>query len=277
MGGLDMIALILGTSEGKNIVSMLNEFTEDLLISTATSYGGELLQNYKYKILNTKPLGPDALKEMLVTNGVTELIDASHPYAQEITKNAEEACRALNIEYIRYERPSVIKEFRGYDKLKEVADYEELGEKIRSIEEFHQDETVLLDTTGSKNIEKLKALGLKCRIIHRVLPTLEVMEKCFSLGIKVEDIVAVKGPIGYELNAGFIKNYGAKGLLLKDSGLQGGTEEKVRAAIDNDIYIFVLGRSKEQHERVFTREEDVVKYIKNKLEERGYIKWESFM
>ncbi len=51
-----MIALILGTSEGREILSLLNKFTDNILISTATAYGGEILKNYKYKKLNTKPL-----------------------------------------------------------------------------------------------------------------------------------------------------------------------------------------------------------------------------
>ena len=46
-----MIGLILGTVEGKKILSLLNKFTEDIFVSTATEYGGELLKNYKYKIL----------------------------------------------------------------------------------------------------------------------------------------------------------------------------------------------------------------------------------
>jgi precorrin-6A/cobalt-precorrin-6A reductase len=52
-GRRKMIGLILGTSEGKRILSLLNKYTEDIFITTATAYGGELLKDYKYKILNT--------------------------------------------------------------------------------------------------------------------------------------------------------------------------------------------------------------------------------
>lgn len=37
-----MIGLILGTSEGKEILDLLNKFTDDILISTATQYNGEI-------------------------------------------------------------------------------------------------------------------------------------------------------------------------------------------------------------------------------------------
>ncbi len=56
-----MIGFILGTSEGKKIVSLMNEFTDDIAVSTATSYGGQLLENYKIKELNTKPLNKEEM------------------------------------------------------------------------------------------------------------------------------------------------------------------------------------------------------------------------
>ncbi len=49
-----MIALILGTSEGREILSLLNKFTDNILISTATAYGGEILKNYKIQKIKYK-------------------------------------------------------------------------------------------------------------------------------------------------------------------------------------------------------------------------------
>lgn len=111
-----MIALILGTSEGREILSLLNKFTDNILISTATAYGGEILKDYKYKKLNTKPLNKEQLLNMLKENQVNILIDASHPYALEVTKNAREVSKDLNIEYVRYERPSSAEEFKENKK-----------------------------------------------------------------------------------------------------------------------------------------------------------------
>ena len=107
-----MIGLILGTSEGKNILSGLNEFTEDIFVSTATAYGAELLKDYKYKILNEKPLNLSSLIEVIKKYDIKVFIDASHPYALEITKNVMESCKCCGIQYIRYERPKVAEEFK---------------------------------------------------------------------------------------------------------------------------------------------------------------------
>lgn len=261
-----MIALILGTTEGKNIVHELNKFTEDILISTATEYGGELLNNYVYKFLNTKALDFNGLKKMLIEHNVSVLVDASHPYATEITKNCIEICSKLKIDYLRYERPAVSSKYRDNEKVIFVKNYEALTDKIKTMEQLNKNDVTILNTTGSRNIEKFVKAQLSSRIVHRVLPSLKVMEQCLNLKIKVEDIIAIKGPIGLELNKGFIKQYDAKAIILKDSGLKGGTEEKIQAGIEECIYVFVIEREEKKHANVFYNEKHLVDYIqKNNL------------
>lgn len=252
-----MIGLIVGTSEGKNILSGLNKFTEDIFISTATAYGAELLKDYKYKIFNEKPLDLEGLKQVITNYNIKILIDSSHPYALEITSNAMEACKSCGVEYIRYERPSVVEEFRDNKNVIRVEDYDSLYPYLKEVE------GTILNTTGSRNISKILSFNLQNRIIHRVLPSIKVLEEILDLGIKAHDIVAMKGPVGYELNCAFIKEYKAKAILMKDSGNQGGTQEKIRAAIDNNIPAFIIERKPMEYSKVFFNELELVKYIEN--------------
>ena len=261
-----MIGLILGTSEGRNIVKLLNEFTANLLISTATSYGGDILKELKYKVLNTDPLDSIGLKQMLIKHDVSVLVDATHPYATLITDNCKSVCEDLNILYLRYERPSVCDKYKNCEKVIYVSDYEELVQKIKSIHELQGEDSIILNTTGSRNINKLVTSDISNRIVHRVLPSVEVMKQCIELGVKVEDIVAIKGPIGYELNIGFIRQYNAKAMILKDSGILGGTKEKMQAALHENIYVFVIERRKELLKNIYHSEEQLVNHIiKNNL------------
>ncbi|WP_434291694.1 cobalt-precorrin-6A reductase [Clostridium botulinum] len=254
-----MIALILGTSEGREILSLLNKFTDNILISTATAYGGEILKNYKYKKLNTKPLNKEELSNMLKENQVNILIDASHPYALEVTKNAREVSKDLNIEYVRYERSSSAEEFKENKKVVFLEDYKDLNEALKNIKGN------ILNTSGSRNMDKILDLKLENRIIHRVLPSVKVLEDCFNLGVKVEDLMAIKGPISKELNKAFIKDYDAKALILKDSGPQGGTKEKILACLECDIYALVIKRKKINYEREFNNIETLVEYISSMI------------
>ncbi|AGK96211.1 cobalt-precorrin-6A reductase [Clostridium pasteurianum] len=254
-----MIGLILGTSEGKNILSKLNRYTDNIFITTATEYGGQLLENFKFKKLNTKPLVLEELIEQLRENRIEILVDASHPYALVITQNAMVACKRLGIIYVRYERKSILDKFKGNNNIIQVKDYDELKEEL-----LHINGTIL-NTTGSNNIEKFINMKLNNRIIHRVLPSVKVMDKCFGLGVKTENIIAIKGLIGYELNCSFIKEYDSKAVILKDSGVQGGTEEKLRAALDMGIKALVIERHTINTENSFSSEDEVVDFVVNKL------------
>lgn len=250
-----MIGLILGTSEGRKILSLLNKYTEDIFVSTATEYGGEILKDYRYSYLNTKPLPLEDLIYTLKEKGVKKLVDATHPYALEVTKNAMKACETLNIEYIRYDRPSSIEKFINEKYIVEVKDYDELYDKIKNID------GTILNTTGSRNLDRILSMKLGNRIIHRVLPSIKVMQECFDKGVKLDDLIAIKGPISYKLNCAFIKEYDAKAMILKDSGIEGGTEEKLRACIDSNIYGFVIGRKSIEYKNVFCDIEELVKYL----------------
>ncbi|MHC6180571.1 cobalt-precorrin-6A reductase [Clostridium sp. JNZ X4-2] len=252
-----MIGLILGTSEGRKILSLLNEFTEDIFISTATEYGASLLENYKYNYMNSKPLDLEKLVDELKKRHVKVLLDASHPYAVEVTRNAIKACNKLNIEYIRYERPSCIEEFKDEFKVIEVEDYNELKLKLKDIK------GTILNTTGSRSVDKILALKLENRIVYRVLPTLKVLKELYDRNIELGDIIALKGPVGYELNCAFIKEYKAQAMLLKDSGIEGGTFEKIRACLDCGIYAFIIERKKMDYHHAFHNVNEMVKYIRS--------------
>lgn len=254
-----MIGLILGTSEGKKILSLLNNFTEDIFVSTATEYGGELLKDYRYKVLNTTPLDLDGLKKVIKDNDIEIFVDGSHPYALIVTENLKKACEEIGIKYLRYERPSIVEKYRGNENIIEVTNYEELLPYLNKFEGN------ILNTSGSRNIKRILDFNLSNRIIHRVLPTLKVMEELEQLKISPDDIVAIKGPISYDLNMSFIREHNAKAMIMKDSGVQGGTEEKLRACIDSDITAFVIGRKQINGENIFNSEEKLVKNIEELL------------
>ncbi|MBE6063905.1 cobalt-precorrin-6A reductase [Clostridium cochlearium] len=251
-----MIGLISGTSEGKELLSNLNRYTDNILVSTATSYGGELLKDYKYKYLNTTPLDKENMIKLFKEKKVEVLIDASHPYALEVSKNAMEVCNCIGIEYIRFEREKIIEKFLGEEKILVVENYEDLYSKLKYIKGN------ILNTTGSRNMDKIIKLNLENRIIHRVLPSLKVIKECFDLGVELHNIIAIKGPITYDLNRAFIREYNAKAILLKDSGKEGGTEEKIRAAIDENIYAIVVDRKSLDYKNKFNNKEEVIKYLK---------------
>jgi precorrin-6Y C5,15-methyltransferase (decarboxylating) len=104
----------------------------------------------------------------------------------------------------------------------------------------------ILATTGSKQIEILcKLNGYQERVYLRVLPNVEMLQKCLQAGFLPSHIVCMQGPFSQELNELMLRQYDIKYLLTKQSGAQGGYPEKVKAACACEAELVVLAPPKE--------------------------------
>ena len=252
-----MIGFILGTSEGRKILSLMNKYTHDIAVSTATTYGGELLKEFNIKVLNTKPLNKEEMLTWISSNKIDVLVDASHPYAQEVTKTALECANELEIQYVRYERQGALENVDGEDIIR-VKSYDEAIDIIKEIDGN------VLNTTGGNNVSKFLNLDFKYRIIHRILPSPKVLTKIVDAGISIKDIIALQGPISYELEKAFIKQYDVKAILTKDSGTQGGVLEKLKAIRECKIKLIVIENPKFIYDLEFNDEEKLIEFLVDK-------------
>lgn len=249
-----MVGFILGTSEGKKILKLINKYTNEIAVTTATKYGGDILKDFNIKVLNTKPLNEEEMLNWLKANEINVLVDASHPYAEEVTKTALKCAACFGIQYLRYERQGVLENI-DWDNIIRVKNYDEAIEAIKEIEGN------VLNTTGGNNVSKFLSLDFNYRIIHRVLPLPKVLNKIVEAGITIKDIIAMQGPITYELEKAFIYQYDAKAILTKDSGIEGGTLEKYKAAKDTGIKLIVIEKPSFTGSVVFTDEEELINYL----------------
>jgi len=252
-----MIGFILGTSEGRKILSLINKYTDEIAVTTATTYGGELLKEFKIKTLNTKPLNKEEMLNWLKVSGIDVLVDASHPYAEEVTKTALECANDLEIKYVRYERQGVLENITGEDIIR-VKNYDEAIDIIKEIEGN------ILNTTGGNNVSKFLNLNFKHRVIHRILPSPKVLTKIVDAGISIKDIIALQGPISYELEKAFINQYSVKAILTKDSGIEGGVLEKLKAVRACKIKLIVIEKPKFTYDSTFYNEEKLIEFLMKK-------------
>ena len=77
----------------------------------------------------------------------------------------------------------------------------------------------------------------------------------------MENIIAIKGPFGFEINNGIIKEYKIKALITKDSGEEGGMKEKVDSALLNKVKIIVLKRPEINYGRKFNNIREMLNFI----------------
>lgn len=265
-----MILIFGGTSDSLKLTEVLEKEGYDYLLSVATTFGKALATKKvselgagdeanpnlaDSKVLEGR-LDQEAMKKLIVDRGIKLILDATHPYAIEVSKNAMAVAAQMEIPYIRYERPSLLEAVRG-EHVYIVKDTKEACQVANSL-----GKNIFLGT-GSKTLGKF-VVGLKDKkIIARVLPTSEVILQCEALGLTPENIVAMKGPFSEEMNAALYKHYEIDCMITKESGAEGGFLEKVEACKVQGIDVIVIKRASLDYSQVVHSEETLIEILRD--------------
>lgn len=235
-----MIWVIAGTLDGRTLAVEIQERTgEDVLVTVVSQYGAELAA-HKGITVHTGRLDQQAMQNLIKEHDVRLLIDASHPYAAVVTATAQDAAKAVGIPFVRFERKEV--PLPEYDKLHIVVDEVEAANLAGKLAKENNNHVYL--TTGSKTMHifaKSEALQ-DCEVWTRILPTAEVLQMMEDLNVSPKRIVAVQGPFSYDMNRIMFHDTKASVVVMKNSGLVGGADTKLQAAMDLGIHVIVIDR-----------------------------------
>ena len=229
------IFLIAGTEDGRKLAEFLLQHGFDVTASVVSDYGRKLLETCAGLKINDKPLDGDELEKILRTDNFDCLVDASHPYAKNISNNAILAAQAVKILYVRYERAEISFD---YEKIFHVESYEQAAVKAREL-----GKNIFL-TTGSRNLKIFVDLLKDCNLTVRILPTAEVLLQCENLGLTPKQIIAMQGPFSTALNVELFKQFGAEVIVTKNSGQIGGADTKLEAAKLLNLPVVMINRPK---------------------------------
>ncbi|MBR4151336.1 MAG: precorrin-6A reductase [Selenomonadaceae bacterium] len=246
------IFLIAGTEDGRKLAEFLSEKSFDVTASVVSDYGRKLLETCARIKINDKPLDKDELEKILREGDFKFLVDASHPYAKNISANAIEAAHAAQIIYIRYERAEI--NF-AYEKIFTVDSYEAAAVKAAEL-----GKNIYL-TTGSRNLKIFVDLLKDSNLTVRVLPTSEVLSQCEALGLSPKQIVAMQGAFSTELNVELFKHAGAEVIVTKNSGAIGGADTKIQAAQILNLPVVMINRPKISYPNLAATFDEVLKVV----------------
>ncbi|MGR3179647.1 MAG: precorrin-6A reductase [Candidatus Anammoxibacter sp.] len=230
-----MILVLSGTEDGKEIVKRLYDNGYDLLTSVATEYGKAMFERMSLgEICIQGRLDADGLVSLIEDKQIDLLIDATHPYATNVSLNAIKACNEKNIRYIRFQRRKtdlpVSKFIHVVNDVDEaISKCKELGKKI-------------MLTTGFNNIKDFVRLNGEIELVVRVLPIANHVQECVKMGIHASNIIALQGPFSFELNKALYERFKVDTIVTKDSGKQGGVIEKIDAAVKSEINVVLIKR-----------------------------------
>lgn len=250
------IFLIAGTEDGRKLAEFLLNHGFDITASVVSDYGRKLLETCAGVKINDKPLDRDGLTLILRDGNFDCLVDASHPYAKNVSTNAISAAQAAQVFYVRYERAEIAFD---YEKIFRVDSYEAAALKAREL-----GKNIFL-TTGSRNLKIFVDLLKDCNLTARVLPTADVLAQCEALGLTPKQIVAMQGAFSVELNAELFKHAGAEVIVTKNSGQIGGADTKIAAARLLNLPVVMIDRPKIAYPNLAATFDEVLKFLEETL------------
>ena len=95
------VILFGGTTEGNETAEFLAEHQVETLVCVATEYGATRMKESPYLRISSTRLDEQAMEALIEAEKPEIVVDATHPYAKEVTANIKAACRAENTEYMR--------------------------------------------------------------------------------------------------------------------------------------------------------------------------------
>ena len=187
--------------------------------------------------------------QFCLTEGIIAIIDASHPYAVEVSNKAIATAKIHNIPYLRYERPrvqsSVIShQLSGRDKglfspnIIELDSFETLLQG-----NYLQGKRVLL-TIGCQNLHLFQSWHGKTTLFARILPKPESLVMAIAAGFTSEKIIAIRPPISKELERALWQQWQISLVVTKASGKAGGEDIKREVASELNIPLIIITRPK---------------------------------
>lgn len=250
----EKVLLFAGTSEGRRLYDFFLTNGIPFDISVATEYGRELLEEKgkedSHILVNR--LSEAEMEALLRTGTYSLVVDATHPYAAEVTKNIHTACQAAQVEYLRLLR----EEGRQEGVIRR-------GNLAGAVDYLRSHEGNILSTIGSKELRQLTALEhFEERVFARILPLPEAVAQCHEMGFQGKNLICMQGPFSFDMNVAMLRQYQCRYLLTKNSGKAGGFDEKLSAAKAAGAKVLLVDRPSEEQGMAY---EEITSLLKKRF------------
>ena len=229
------ILIFSGTTEGRELAEWLDSQGVMVHVRVATEYGAVVMEpsaNIDVRVGSCG--GAEGIAGVIDELSIGIVVDATHPYALNITRHIREACERTGAEYIRLKRPDSEGDTDGvvrFDTLEDAVEY------------LKGTEGRILASTGSNELSLYTRIpDYTERVVVRVLSTVGSVQKCAALGFEGRNLICAQGPFSEEMNVAMLKQVDARFMVTKDSGDAGGFVEKVRAARRAGATLVVINR-----------------------------------
>lgn len=232
------IWLIGGTQESAALAAAIAYASLPCTISVTTESALTLYSTASSLRVWVGRLTPEKLEEFLQQQQIVAVLDASHPYAVQISKTAIAAAQKRQIPYLRYERPML--EQGG------ILGAGEQGSRLDSFEtllsgNYLQGQRVLL-TVGYRPLQLFQPWHGGSTLFARILPSAIALEAASIAGFTPDRLICLRPPISADLERALWLQWEISLVVTKASGTAGGEDVKRTVAAELGIPLVVISR-----------------------------------
>ncbi|MET3130656.1 precorrin-6x reductase [Oxalobacteraceae bacterium GrIS 1.11] len=245
----DAVWVFSGTSDGNALAAQLAtpcaSRRHPVVVSAATEYGGAVaLKDCPGVTVWAGRQGVEARRQALGGSRARVLVDATHPYASNMSEQLIGLSRELNIPYLRYERAG---QFAPQDG-QLCASPQAAAERAMAL-----GQRIFL-ATGSKDLASFLQMpgAADKQWFLRLTAEPDLIERAIALGVPRERICAMQGPFSEAFNTALWRDWQIDCVVTKDSGGAGGYRAKADAARALDIPLLVIARPQPDYPQVAT-------------------------
>ena len=229
------IWLIGGTQESVQLATALAVASLPCTVSVTTESARSLYPTAPALQVWVGHLTPAKLQEFLQHQQIVAVLDASHPYAVEISKSAIAAALKRQIPYLRYERPCVKTQLNAPQVIT-LDNFDTLltGDYLRS-------SRVLL-TVGYKPLQLFQPWQERSTLFARILPSAIALEAAKAANFTPERLICLRPPIHSDLERALWRQWEISLVVTKASGTPGGEDIKRTVAAELGVSLIVINR-----------------------------------
>lgn len=251
---MKQIWLIGGTTESVLIAKTIIAEGDACLVTVTTSAAIALYPDSDLIKIRVGMLSFSEMVALVTEEEMAGIIDASHPYAVEVSRNAIALSEQYHLPYLRYERPMITDPTAKY--LITLDSFETL------IEGNYLSQQRVLLTIGYKALPLFQPWLEKAVLFARILPTVSSLEKALEAGFSPKQLIALRPPVSYEVEKALCEQWEISMIVTKASGKAGGEETKKAVAKALNISLIVIERPQLAYPKKTSTLEDVVQFCR---------------
>ena len=227
--------LIGGTTESAALANAIASLGLPCTITVTTAAAKALYPKTPLLDVRVGRLHASQLEPFLQEQRITAILDASHPYAVEISKMATRVAVERKIPYLRFERLAV-------DPQSDTPQVILLDsfESLIAGDYLHQQRVLL--TVGYKALPLFHNWHERSTLFARILPAVTSLEAATSAGFSSDQIIALRPPVTAELEKALWRHWNISLVVTKASGVAGGEDVKRAVAAELGIPLIVIAR-----------------------------------